>query len=421
MIQQPDLDSLRGAVRGIVSKPAEGSYAQDTAAFNLAQVHHPDAVLGALDASDVQAAVQWAAERGIPLAVQATGHNAAAPMDEGLLINTSRLQDFELDRESGTFSAGAGLRWDTVLEQLVPHGLTAAHGSSSRVGVVGYSVGGGLPLMGRALGFASDHVRSFDVVTPDGSLRRVDPETEPELFTAVRGGKGNFGIITSMRMAAVPLPQFYGGQLVYPEEEAGQVLDAFRVNVHRAQLGVAHGGVSARERLLVVGPVRLNVADRLVVAGDGADIAPLRLKGEEQQTDGDQGGEGEDPDGLDVTLVVAEEEGEHDEHADPTRDLNCGAGQFAPAPAGGRNILRGDAVVNLGFLLVGRGRCHLKLLTLITPARPTREVDGGEVIPILNYLFLHSHVRLGDRPHPLGCKPKDDVGGHHVRTPWKEA
>lgn len=228
MIQQPDLNSLRGDIRGIVSTPGEGSYAQDTAAFNLAQVHHPDAVLGALDAADVQAAVRWAAERGIPLAVQATGHNASAPMGEGLLINTSRLQDFSLDPESGTFSVGAGLRWDAVLEQLVPQGLTAAHGSSSRVGVVGYTVGGGLPLMGRALGFASDHVRSFDVVTPDGSLHRVDPDTEPELFTAVRGGKGNFGIITSLTMAAVPLDDFYGGQLVFPEGEAGQVLAAFR-------------------------------------------------------------------------------------------------------------------------------------------------------------------------------------------------
>lgn len=228
MIKQADLDSLRGDVRGIVSTPGEASYAQDTAAFNLAQVHHPDAVLGALDAADVQAAVQWAAERGIPLAVQATGHNAAAPMDEGLLINTSRLQDFTLDLEQGTFRAGAGVRWDAVLEQLVPQGLTAAHGSSSRVGVVGYTLGGGLPLMGRTLGFASDHVRSFDVVTPDGRMRSVDADSEPELFTAVRGGKGNFGVITSLTMAAVPLTDFYGGQLVYPEEEAGGVLEAFR-------------------------------------------------------------------------------------------------------------------------------------------------------------------------------------------------
>ena len=228
MISEPDLASLRGAVRGIVSRPGEGAYAEDTAAFNLAQVHRPDAVVGAVDADDVQTAVMWAAHRGIPVAVQATGHNAAAPMDEGLLVNTSRLQDLELDLEAGTVSVGAGVRWDAVLEELVSHGLTAAHGSSSRVGVVGYTVGGGLPLMGRALGFASDHVRSFDVVTPDGELRYVAPDTEPELFTALRGGKANFGIVTRMTLAAVPLGDFYGGQLVYPEEAAGQVLEAFR-------------------------------------------------------------------------------------------------------------------------------------------------------------------------------------------------
>lgn len=228
MIQQPDLESLKGAVRGIVSLPGQGAYAEDTAAFNLAQVHHPDAVLGAVDAEDVRSAVVWAAHRGIPVAVQATGHNAAAPMDEGLLVNTSRLQDLHVDPESGTFSVGAGVRWDAALRELVPHGLTAPHGSSTRVGVVGYTVGGGLPLMGRALGFASDHVRSFDVVTPDGTLRYVDAETEPQLFTALRGGKGNYGIVTALRMAAVPLGDFYGGQLVYPEEAAGDVLDAFR-------------------------------------------------------------------------------------------------------------------------------------------------------------------------------------------------
>lgn len=228
MIEEADLDSLRRSVRGIVSLPGEEAYAQDTAAFNLAQVHHPDAVLGALDDRDVQAAVAWASGRGIPLAVQATGHNVSAPMAAGLLINTSRLQDLDIDLEAGAFTVGAGVRWDAVLQELVPHGLTAAHGSSGRVGVVGYTVGGGLPLMGRTLGFASDHVRSFDVITPDGTLRSVDPETEPELFTAVRGGKGNFGIITRMTMAAVPLGDFYGGQLVFAEDQAAQVLDAFR-------------------------------------------------------------------------------------------------------------------------------------------------------------------------------------------------
>ena len=91
MIQEADLEALRGSVRGIVGLPGEAAYAEDTASYNLAQVHRPDAALGALDADDVANAVAWAAQRGIPLGVQATGHSASAPMDEGLLINTSRL------------------------------------------------------------------------------------------------------------------------------------------------------------------------------------------------------------------------------------------------------------------------------------------------------------------------------------------
>ncbi|MFZ3452108.1 FAD-binding oxidoreductase [Arthrobacter sp. 7Tela_A1] len=228
MIQEQDLETLRGLVSGIIGLPGEAVYAEDTAAFNLAQVHRPDATLGALDAGDVTRAVGWAAERSIPVAVQATGHNASAPMDEGLLVNASRLQEVAVDPASGAVTVGAGARWSSVLEKLLPLGLTAAHGSSSSVGVVGYTLGGGLPLMGRTLGFASDHVRSFDLVTPDGRHRRIDPETEPELFTVLRGGKGNFGIVTSMTLGVVPLGEFYGGQLVYAEDSSARVLELFR-------------------------------------------------------------------------------------------------------------------------------------------------------------------------------------------------
>lgn len=228
MIEESDLEALRGSVRGIVSQPGEAAYAEDTASYNLAQIHRPEAVLGALDAGDVARAVGWAAKRGIPLGVQSTGHGASVPMDEGLLINTSRLRDLEIDQAAGTVTVGAGVRWSDVLDELVPLGLTAAHGSSSGVGVVGYTLGGGLPLMGRSLGFAADHVIGFELITPDGTARRISPDQEPELFTVLRGGKGNYGIVTEMTFRAVPLGEFYGGQIVYPEEAAREVLEVFR-------------------------------------------------------------------------------------------------------------------------------------------------------------------------------------------------
>ena len=228
MLTDTDLDALRIAVRGPVSSPGDPAYDADTLTRNPTLMHRPDAVLGAADAGDVQAAVRWAGERGIPLAVQATGHSVSAPMGEGLLINTSRLQDLAVNPDDGTATVAAGVPWRSLLQQSVPLGLTGAHGSSGTVGVVGYAAGGGLPVMGRALGFASDHVRSVEVVTPDGHLRQVEPEgDDAELFTLLRGGKGNFGIITSMTYELTPFQEFYGGGLMYPETAGAEVLNAF--------------------------------------------------------------------------------------------------------------------------------------------------------------------------------------------------
>ena len=228
MLTDTDLDALRASVRGTVSSPGDQAYDAGTLSRNPTLVHRPDAVLGAADAGDVQAAVRWAGERGIPLAVQATGHSVSSPMGEGLLINTSRLQDLVVNPDDGTATVAAGVLWRSLLQQSVPLGLTGAHGSTGTVGMVGYAGGGGLPVMGRALGFASDHVRSIEVVTPDGRLRQVDPEgDDAELFTLLRGGKGNFGIITAMTYELSPFQEFYGGGLMYPETAGTEVLDAF--------------------------------------------------------------------------------------------------------------------------------------------------------------------------------------------------
>ncbi|MCC9203943.1 FAD-binding oxidoreductase [Arthrobacter sp. zg-Y769] len=230
MLQDTDLENLRSVVHGPLSRPGNPGYAADTAGFNPSAVPRPDAVLGAAGVDDVQNAVRWAAERNIPLGIQATGHGAAAVMDEGLLINTSRLQDLAVDPDAGTATVGAGVRWRSVLGETVLLGLTGPHGSSGTVGVVGYASGGGLPLMGRALGFASDHVQGIEVVTPDGRLRQLEAggSEDAELFAALRGGKGNFGVITSMTLGLTPFREFYGGGIMYPEDAGPEVLAAFR-------------------------------------------------------------------------------------------------------------------------------------------------------------------------------------------------
>jgi hypothetical protein len=227
MLVLGDIFALSAAVSGPVALPGSPEFVEETFAFNAATVHRPDVVLGAEDAQDVAAGVKWAAERRLPVSVQSTGHGAESAVEGGLLINTRRLQDLQIDPIERTARVGAGVTWRRVLEASVPHGLIGLHGSSTEVGVVGYTVGGGLPLLGRTHGFAADHVRSMDVVTADGALRRIDAEAEAELFALMRGGKGNFGVVTALEFDLFPLGDFYGGAIIYPGMDAGRILAAF--------------------------------------------------------------------------------------------------------------------------------------------------------------------------------------------------
>jgi FAD/FMN-containing dehydrogenase len=125
--------------------------------------------------------------------VNSAGHGAVAPIDEGVMISTQRLKKLEIDPEQRTARVGAGVKWHEVLSAAAPHGLAGLSGSSSDVGVIGYTVGGGMPIMGRKFGFAADRVKSLQLVTPDARVVHVDEEKEPELFWALCGGSGNFG------------------------------------------------------------------------------------------------------------------------------------------------------------------------------------------------------------------------------------
>jgi hypothetical protein len=227
MMTETVLQELRQAVRGPVLLPGDNGFDQEAAAWNLATIHRPDIAVGVADAADVVATMKWAAAHGVPVAVQATGHGADSVMQGGLLMTTSRMQDFDFDAEERMARVGAGVKWRKVIDAIVPHGLMALNGSTTDVSVVGYSLGGGLPVMGRVFGFAADHVRSVDVVTPDGQLRSVDPDHEPDLFALLRGGKGNLGIVTSMTFDLFPLKDFYAGGLFYPGADAQEVLTAF--------------------------------------------------------------------------------------------------------------------------------------------------------------------------------------------------
>lgn len=222
-----DISTLADSVQGPVLRPGDEQYAEEVAAFNLARQHTPDVVVVARSAEDVSAAVRWAGERGLPVGVQATGHGAVVPITEGLLINTRGLDELTVDPERRTARVGAGVKWRRVLDAAAEHGLAGLCGSTSDVGVVGYTLGGGLPVLGRSYGFSSDHVRSFDVVTGDGRLHHVETGDGSELDWALRGGKGNVGVVTAMEIDLLEIETIYGGGIFWPGALAPTLLTVF--------------------------------------------------------------------------------------------------------------------------------------------------------------------------------------------------
>jgi len=219
---------LAAQAQGPVLAPGEPGFEAEITPFNLATTHRPALVLGAANAADVAAGVRFAAAHGLAAGVQATGHGAHAPIENALLVSTRRMNTVLIDPAARTATIAAGVTWRDVITAAAPYGLAPLNGSSSGVGAIGYTLGGGLPVMGRTFGFAADHLRSLQVVTADGAIRTVDAGHEPSLFWALRGGKGSFGIVTSLVCGLVPVSRLYGGGLFYPGTAALQVLRAYR-------------------------------------------------------------------------------------------------------------------------------------------------------------------------------------------------
>jgi FAD/FMN-containing dehydrogenase len=222
-----DLADLRRAVTGPVWDPGEVGVVTELAGFNLAHVHEPIAVVGATSADDVSAAVRWARPRGIGVGVVATGHSDVAHRGV-VVVSTKRLDRCDVDPVARTVTVGSGVKWSRVLEAAAPYGLSAVTGSSSDVGVVGFTTGGGIgPIVSR-YGYGCDRVRRMQVVTGDGEIREVTPTSDPELFHAMLGGKDAAGIVVEMTVELVEMIRFYGGSIFYDGADAAAVMHAWR-------------------------------------------------------------------------------------------------------------------------------------------------------------------------------------------------
>ncbi len=223
-----DPSTAPAPMRPRVILPEHGAYDEARRAWNLAADQRPAAIVQARHAADVAGAVALAAEHGLQVAGQSTGHLAAAlpDLDRTVLVRTM-IGGVEIDPVARRARVGAGAIWQDVIDAATPHGLAALSGSTHDVGVVGYVLGGGLSWLARSEGLAANHVHAIEVVTADGRLVRCDAEHDPDLFWALRGGAGNFGVVTAIEIELFAIREVTAGMTVWPAAQARAVLEGW--------------------------------------------------------------------------------------------------------------------------------------------------------------------------------------------------
>jgi len=220
--------ALRERVGEVVA-PGDAAWDEARQAWNLAVDQRPVAVAYPRDAGEVAGALAAARHHGLRVAPQGTGHNAPPLGDLGdaVLLRTDRMRDVLIDPLARIARVGAGVLWEEVTAPAGEHGLIALHGSSPNVGVVGYSLGGGIGWLARSHGLATNSVTAIEIVTAAGEMVRTDAEREPDLFWAMRGGGGDYGIVTAMEFRLYPLRTAYAGWFIWPWERSREVLTAW--------------------------------------------------------------------------------------------------------------------------------------------------------------------------------------------------
>jgi FAD/FMN-containing dehydrogenase len=198
----------------------------ERAAFNILVIQEPAGIAVPQSADEVSEVVRSAAADGKRVAAQRTGHNAAplGSLADTVLLRTAALTGVQIDADVAQARVGAGALWGDVVPRASEFGLAALHGSSSNVGVAGYTLGGGVSFYHRKHGLACNQVTAIELVTADGEQVRVDAKNEPDLFWALRGGGGSFGVVTALEFDLLPLPEIFAGALLFPAEQAKEVL-----------------------------------------------------------------------------------------------------------------------------------------------------------------------------------------------------
>ncbi|MFC9919963.1 FAD-binding oxidoreductase [Agromyces binzhouensis] len=209
-----------------VLSPGDDGWDEARATFNLLDDQRPELIALPRDAGQVVEAVALARRAGLRVAAQGTGHGASSrdTLAGAMLVNTSRMTEVEIDHAERRVRVGAAARWQHVAPMLSELGLAGLHGSSLDVGIAGYSMGGGIGWLTRRHGLQANAVRAIELVTAEGEPVRADADHHADLFWALRGGGGNFGIVTAIEFEVVALPELAAGSFFFPIERASEVL-----------------------------------------------------------------------------------------------------------------------------------------------------------------------------------------------------
>ena len=232
VLGEATVQELRESVRGEIVVPDDDGYAEASRAWNGAfDSRRPAMIVRCAGAADVIAAVGFARSNGLTIAVRGGGHSVAgfSTSDGGIVIDTSPMNDVRVDPAARRATVGAGATWADVDHETQAHGLAVTGGLVSSTGVAGFTLGGGIGWTMRKFGLACDNLVAADVVTADGRLVRASETENAELLWGLRGGGGNFGIVTQFEFDLHPLgPVIYAGPIFYPAEAASDLLHAFR-------------------------------------------------------------------------------------------------------------------------------------------------------------------------------------------------
>ena len=235
-MSQSAVDELRTRVQGDVIAPGDAEYEEARKVYNGMIDKHPAAVVRCTGSDDVAAVIGVARAEGLDLSVRGGSHSAPGfgTNDGGLVIDLSRLNDVAVDPSRQTARAGGGCTWAVFNDATNAHGLATTGGIIGSTGIAGLTLGGGIGYLARKYGLSCDNLVSAEVVTADGQVVTADENEHADLFWALRGGGGNFGVVTTFEYRLHPVADIYGGPIAYPVDRADEVLRFYREYIAEA-------------------------------------------------------------------------------------------------------------------------------------------------------------------------------------------